>query len=83
MRLCRASGTLRALRVGGATVLEEGPRLCAWRAPTDNDEGCAFSAITRPIEDSFASMPLRFRLGAWVGMRLPLWCLGPLQALST
>ena len=24
-------------------------------------------------------MPFRFRIGAWVGMRLPLCCLGPLQ----
>ena len=83
VRLCRASGGLKALRVGGATVLEEGGTLCTWRAPTDNDEACAFSAITRPIEDSFAAMPLRYRIGAWVGTRLPLCCLGPLQVLAT
>jgi len=64
-------------------VLEQGGTLCTWRAPTDNDEACAFSAITRPVEDSFALMPLRYRLGAWIGARLPLCCLGPLQVLAT
>ena len=28
-------------------------------------------------------MPLRYRLGAWIGARLPLCCLGPLQVLAT
>ena len=48
--LADALDASREVERGHATVLEEGGTLCTWRAPTDNDEACAFSAITRPIE---------------------------------
>jgi len=38
-----AEGTLASFRYQGAELIERGPLLNAWRAPTDNDEGQSWS----------------------------------------
>ncbi len=41
-RFDAATGVLHAMHAGGRDVVLEGPRLCVWRAPTDNDGIKAF-----------------------------------------
>jgi beta-galactosidase len=40
----REAGTLVSFRYRGAELIERGPQLAVWRAPTDNDEGQPWSA---------------------------------------
>jgi len=76
------TGSLKSVCIDGTVVLEEGPELLLWRAPTDNDQGCAFSAITRPVKDSISQMPSAMNLGTRLLRQLPSSMTGAVQALA-
>ena len=76
------TGSLKSVCIDGTVVLEEGPELLLWRAPTDNDQGCAFSAITRPVKDSISQMPSAMNLGIRLLRQLPSSMTGAVQALA-
>ncbi|KAL1520731.1 hypothetical protein AB1Y20_022299 [Prymnesium parvum] len=73
LRLCRRTAEL-SLRLDGEALLEGGS-LSLWRAPTDNDEGCALNALCHPRRDSIAQMVWWLRVGVSFAAAAPPWLL--------
>ena len=70
----RADGTVGPLSVDGHVVLSRGgAALSLWRAPTENDQGCVFTAFAHPKDETIASLVWWYRLLLELSKRLPHW----------
>ena len=50
-----------------------GAALSLWRAPTENDQGCVFTAFAHPKDETIASLVWWYRLILELSKRLPHW----------
>ena len=60
--VCKRSGKLSSLRVGGNEMVSSGPDLCLWRAPTDNDNGGLWTMCSCPRDTALHKYNRFFRV---------------------